>query len=116
MKKVVALMLVLVMALSLCACGGSNLKKVLTSGTWVDVEYGDGYEFYKNGKGVYIYRTGAKEPITWSKLDSNSIRIEATHVLGMQVFDDYELIGGEGNYYLALDGQADNDRNFVLIR
>lgn len=116
MKRIVALLLVLAMTLSLCACGGSNLKKVLTSGTWINVEDGDGYEFYKNGKGAYIYDTGAKQPITWSKLDNNFIRIEGTHVLGMQVFDDYELIGGDGNYCLALGGQADHDRNFVLIK
>ena len=116
MKKFVALLLVLVMALSLCACGGSNLKKVLTSGTWINVESGNGYEFYENGEGILIFDTGAKQALTWSKLDDNAIRIETTHVLGMQVFNDFELVGGDGNYGLVPVGEKDRTPSFVLIK
>ena len=58
MKKILAIALILILALTLTACGGSSNKKNIV-GTWqiVDVdtatEYGLGLEFKKDGKMSY---------------------------------------------------------------
>lgn len=57
MKKWIAILLVLTLALSLCACGGGNKKAVV--GTWrlvdetTETTYGLGLEFKKDGTLVY---------------------------------------------------------------
>lgn len=127
MKKVVALMLVLVMALSLCACGGSNsgganngsakgekdIKQILTSGTWKE-QGGEGktYEFNATGSGLASIDSSGGITFKWSIMEDRYVRVEATHVLGIDMTYDYELVEKDGSYRLEPLNSTEYD--FVL--
>ena len=66
MKRVISLLLALVMMLSLCACGGSPVKKALV-GSWSHTEVKNGgvldvttYVFKSNGKFQYLHSTNTE--------------------------------------------------------
>ena len=59
MKKLIALLLVLVMGLSLTACGGGSSKEAENAlvGQWKSVEEGDVIEFNEDGTGIWYEKS-----------------------------------------------------------
>lgn len=95
MKKLMAILMVCVMALALCACGGSKYV-----GDWETSLMGMEMELSieKGGKGSMSVM-GEKEDITWEEkngkliLDSDGEEVEAEIDDGELVFKDFQGTG-----------------------
>lgn len=92
MRKITACILVMLMAVSLTACGGGNKKDII--GTWqivdeeTSTEYGFGIEFTKDGK----LRYGLTQDMIQALSDSDDKDAqEALEGLDMLMSIDYEI-------------------------
>ncbi len=118
MKKVLSILLVLLMTISLCACGNkkTDVKELLISGNWHRLGNEKVYlSFYKTGTGSY--NTGEESGvtalnITWTELEDNCVRVESSPVFGISVTSDYEIVHRDGAYYLV--NVADNGEEYIL--
>ncbi len=121
MKRTLALFLALLMALSLCACGGGDsTTKTLVSTDWKAVlDYGLNSEhklsFNKDGTGLLSSPGGHGGDITWSAQD-NVIKIEwkTTGYTGKSIVLNYtfDLVEVNGSYRLVEDNEADGSPRY----
>lgn len=114
MKRCISILLVLVMIMSLCACCSREIdvKELLTSGNWHQVDNEKVYfSFYKTGTGSY--NTGEESGVTalnltWTELEDNCVRVETSPVLGVSGVWDYEIVYRDDTYYLInVDGKGE---------
>ena len=114
MKKALSILLVLLMTISLCACGNkkTDVKELLISGNWHRLGNEKVYlSFYKTGTGSY--NTGEESGvtalnITWTELEDNCVRVEMSSVLGISGVWDYEIVYRDDTYYLInVDGKGE---------
>ena len=114
MKRAISILLVLVMTMSMCACGNkkTDVKELLVSGNWHRLDNEKAYySFYKTGTGSY--NTGEESGvtalnITWTELEDNCVRVEMSSVLGISGVWDYEIVYRDDTYYLInVDGKGE---------
>ncbi len=93
MKKIIALLLVLVMAMSLVACGGETTgKEIVFWSMWNDGE--PQAEVIKQAAAAYETKTGVKVKIEWKGRDINTIlsaALESKENIDI-IEDDYQRI------------------------
>ena len=106
MKKTISILLVLVIALSLCACGNANSKYVGTYvGNWskhfkhiptTSSKYIDSYNVYKDGKFTYILNsdgTGTVSFVVDELFDETNVEMFSCPI-SWEVVDEYIYITG----------------------
>ena len=122
-KRFFALALALLMALSLCACGGDSMAATLVSTDWVAVlDYGGTYSnrqlsFQKDGTGTLLSDYGKGGDITWSAKDGiieieQRMTVDGDNVIRKYTFTLEEV---NGSYRLVEDNEVDNNPGYLIF-